>query len=135
MRRQFLWLLSLALIILGGVGLLARPAFTQAKPPAQVPATKPSISGGRALWTENCAPCHGPTGQGDGPTAQAIQGTLPDFTDAAISRQRTPAENFDTIKNGRMDKMMPPWANRLSDSQIWDLTAFVWSLGTTSENL
>jgi mono/diheme cytochrome c family protein/5-hydroxyisourate hydrolase-like protein (transthyretin family) len=135
MKRQSWWLLSLTLSLMGGLWLLLQPEFAQARPPAQAPTTKPSISGGRALWSENCEPCHGPTGQGDGPTAQAIEGPLPDFTDSATARQRPPIEHFDVIKNGRMEKMMPPWGNRLNDSQIWDLTAYVWSLSTTPESL
>ena len=135
MKGQSCWLLSLTLILIGGLWLLLQPEFAQARPPAQAPPTKPSISGGRALWSENCEPCHGPTGQGDGPTAEAIEGPLPDFTDAATARQRTPVEQFEVIKNGRMEKMMPPWGNRLSDNQIWDLTAYVWSLSTTPEDL
>jgi mono/diheme cytochrome c family protein len=123
------------MIAMEGAWLLLQPEFAQARPPAQAPTTKPSISGGRALWSENCEPCHGPTGRGDGPTAQAIEGPLPDFTDAALARRQTPLEHFDVIKNGRMEKMMPPWGNRLSDSQIWDLTAYVWSLSTSPEAL
>lgn len=134
MKTQSGWLLSLAIIGLG-LWLLVRPGLSQARPPAQAPETKPSISGGRALWPENCVPCHGATGQGDGPTAEAIEFPLPDFSDTALARQRSPLENFEVIKNGRMDRMMPPWSQRLNDSQIWDLTAYVWSLSTTPEGL
>ena len=125
----------LSLIIITVVALIARPGTLQAAPPAQAPDTPPSVSGGRALWGENCLPCHGPTGQGDGPTAQTIENPLPNFADPQLARQRTPAENFETIKNGRIENLMPPWGNRLSDTQIWDLTARVWSLSTTPENL
>jgi mono/diheme cytochrome c family protein len=97
---------------------------------AQGPETPPSVAGGRALWPQNCAPCHGPTGLGDGPTAQAIQNPLPNFADPINARQMVPAESFEVIKNGRIDNMMPPWGNRLSDAEIWDLTAQVWQLGT-----
>jgi hypothetical protein len=30
---------------------------------------------------------------------------------------------------------MPPWGNRFDDAQIWNLTAHVWRLGVTSDNL
>jgi mono/diheme cytochrome c family protein len=86
------------------------------------------VSGGRALWTENCQPCHGPTGQGDGPASQNIPDPLPNFSDPNTAWQYIPAENFNVIKNGRVEKLMPPWGNRLSDAQIWDLTAYVWNL-------
>jgi mono/diheme cytochrome c family protein len=80
------------------------------------------------LWTENCQPCHGPSGQGDGPASQNITDPLPNFSDPETVWQYIPAENFNVIKNGRIEKLMPPWGNRLSDAQIWDLTAYIWNL-------
>lgn len=124
-----------AVFIMLGLLLTFHLTPSLAAPPAQAPDAPPSISGGRALWTENCAPCHGPTGRGDGPTAQAIEAEMPNLADPQAARQLSPAQAFDVIKNGRMENMMPPWGNRLSDAQIWDLTAYVWSLGTPSANL
>lgn len=123
------------LLLIIGLCLFFGPAVLQAAPPAQAPDTPPRVSGGRALWTENCEPCHGPTGRGDGPTAQSIGNPLPDLADPIMARQRTPAANFEVIKNGRIENLMPPWGNRFDDAQIWDLTAHVWRLGVPSENL
>jgi mono/diheme cytochrome c family protein len=123
------------LLILSGLVVLASPPRLLAFPPAQSPDTSPAVSGGKALWAENCQPCHGPTGQGDGPATQNIPDPLPDFSNPAIAEQLRPAENFDVIKNGRIEKLMPPWGNRLSDTQIWDLTAYVWSLSVKPQEL
>ena len=109
--------------------LLTTPAY------AQEPDTRPSVSQGGALWTQNCQPCHGATGQGDGPSAAGIPNPLPDFSAPENARQYVPAENFDVIKNGRMENMMPPWSERLSDAEIWDAAAQVWRLGTSYENI
>lgn len=118
------------LLILIGLGILsATPAQ------AQSPDSKPEVSGGRPLWSENCAPCHGPTGAGDGPTAQSIENGVPSLLDPEVYRASTPAEHFDIIKNGRIENLMPPWGNRFDDNQIWDLTAYVWSLHTTPQSL
>jgi mono/diheme cytochrome c family protein len=87
------------------------------------------------LWGENCLPCHGPIGQGDGPTAEALPNPPANLTDIETARQRTPATTFDVIKNGRMENFMPPWGNRLSDDQIWDLVAHIWNLGVTAQDL
>jgi mono/diheme cytochrome c family protein len=108
---------------------------SQAAPPAQTPETTPSVSGGKALWAENCLPCHGPTGRGDGPTAQSIPNPVGNLLDPEVYRNRTPAEHFDVIKNGRIEKLMPPWGNRFSDAQIWDLVAYTWSLHTSPATL
>jgi mono/diheme cytochrome c family protein len=123
------------LFLIIGLCLFLGPAALQAAPPAQAPETQPRVSGGRALWTENCQPCHGPTGRGDGPTAQSIGNPLPDLADPVTARQRTPADTFEVIKNGRIEKLMPPWGNRFDDGQIWDLAAYVWRLGVPTENL
>lgn len=122
-------------LVLGGLIFTIFSTRLLAAPPAQAPDTPPSVSGGRALWTDNCQPCHGPTGQGDGPASQNIPDPLPNFSDPKTAWQHIPAENFNVIKNGRVEKLMPPWGNRLSDAQIWDLTAYVWNLSVKPAEL
>ena len=126
-----------ALALIGLVFLLTALFLTdiQAAPPAQAPEATPSVAGGRVLWAENCLPCHGPTGRGDGPTAQSIPNPVGNLIDPEVYRNRTPAEHFDVIKNGRIEKLMPPWGNRFDDAQIWDLVAYTWSLHTNPETL
>ncbi len=80
-------------------------------------------------------PCHGPTGQGDGPTAVEIEYPLPNFSDVEAHRQLVPLEKFEVIKNGRIETRMPPWRNRLDDTQIWNLASYVWWLGTSPQNI
>ena len=38
-------------------------------------------------------------------------------------------------KNGRMQQMMPPWKNQLSDQEIWDTVAYAWSLHTSRDEV
>ncbi|MCB0211713.1 MAG: c-type cytochrome [Anaerolineae bacterium] len=116
-------------LVIGLSLLFALPAY------AQSPDTQPAVSGGRGLWSENCAPCHGPTGAGDGPTSQSIENGVPSFLDPEVYRANAPVEHFDIIKNGRIENLMPPWGGRFDDAQIWDLTAYVWSLHTTPDDL
>ncbi len=133
-QNRTVWLFILpTLLLVTGLLLLATP--TQAAPPAQEPTTAPSVMGGQLLWAENCQPCHGPTGQGDGPTASQIPNPLPNFANAENARQYVPTDNFTTIKEGRMEAMMPPWKNQLSDEQIWEAAAYVWRLGTSAQEL
>ncbi|RME45682.1 MAG: hypothetical protein D6796_10090, partial [Caldilineae bacterium] len=94
--------------------LLRTPANVVAAPPRQEPPRTPSVTRGAALWLENCAPCHGTTGAGDGPTAASLQFPPADFTDVEAARARTLTGMFTTIKEGRMDRFMPPWGARLS---------------------
>lgn len=123
------------LLLLFGLFIVSMPVTAQAAPPAQEPDTAPSVSAGGAQWAENCQPCHGPTGQGDGPSASGLPNPPPNLSDPELGRQSVPADNFDVIKNGRIQNLMPPWGNRLSDAEIWNAAAYVWSLSTTPQDI
>jgi len=111
------------------------PAGQEPSPPfdiAQVPApmTPPNARSGRTLFAENCAACHGETGRGDGPTAASLPGPATAFANPDSVWERSPAELFHTAKFGRIEKLMPPWSNRLSDGQIWNAISYAWDLHT-----
>jgi mono/diheme cytochrome c family protein len=83
---------------------------------------------GARLFSERCVQCHGPLGKGDGPMAAQVPVRMADFTDPAFAENRSPEAVFAVISNGRIENLMPPWKNTLSENDIWDVTAFVWSL-------
>ncbi|MDQ3248015.1 MAG: c-type cytochrome [Chloroflexota bacterium] len=134
------------LIMLSGLALLAWLSTGRATaqqpptPPPYDPASVPTpvatpIAGlGRALYLENCAPCHGETGASDGAAVAGLQQNgaqpPPHFADAATVWQRSPAEYFHITKFGNIQKLMPPWGNRLDDAQIWQTVYYAWSLHT-----
>jgi mono/diheme cytochrome c family protein len=125
---------------LGAALLLVGLSITtvQAAPPEQSPTGKLSTQRGEGLWSENCAPCHGVTGRGDGPTAQMAQmADYPptDFTDRTAARGRTLVDMFDVTKEGRMDRLMPPWGGRLSDDELWDVVAYAQALGMSPDDI
>jgi mono/diheme cytochrome c family protein len=134
---------SLITLFLGAalvLGLRALPAAAQDQAlresppydPAQVtvPTSLPFAAVGRASYLENCAPCHGETGLADGPTAADLPSPATAFADAAAVWERSPAMLFHTTKFGRLEKLMPPWSNELTDDEIWNTLAFAWSLHT-----
>lgn len=94
------------------------------------PTAPPTARFGQSIFAENCAPCHGPTGWGDGPSAATLPYTPTAFADVNRIWPLSPAELFFTTKHGRMDRLMPPWGQRLNDEQIWQTVAYVWSLHT-----
>ncbi|TNF19686.1 MAG: cytochrome c [Rhodobacteraceae bacterium] len=71
------------------LGLAALAALAACKP-----AEMPGASEGRKLYVENCAMCHGPAGQGDGPFARGLNPAPKDLTlirvrnDGAFPRAR-----------------------------------------------
>ena len=120
--------------LLGPLPLLAQqpsPEFDLNQVP--VPEPPPAAAFGARSYAENCAPCHGTQGMGDGPTAAELAGPPTAFADPDAVWERSPAELFHTTKFGRMTAMMPPWRNELSDDMIWHTVAYAWSLHTTEK--
>jgi mono/diheme cytochrome c family protein len=124
-------------LIFVGVGILlivigALPAGAGAAPMDQAVApAPPSPSDGRESYLQNCAPCHGESGKGDGPSAQGLGVPPAVFADYDAIADLPLSDWFDVTKNGRMDRMMPPWGARLTDQQIWDTVAYAWTLHTS----
>lgn len=83
---------------------------------------------GQRVFAENCTECHGNTGRGDGPMSAEVPVPIPDFTDPAFVETRSPQNLYDVISEGRMENLMPPWKEALSEQEIWDAAAYVWSL-------
>ncbi len=144
-RRLVLILAALvaALLALWLLGLAANTPAARAQEPSPtydptrvtVPFTPPSARAGRALYLENCAPCHGDTGAGDGPTAVELSAPPAMFIDRELLWQRDPAELFHTTKFGKLEGLMPPWGNRMNDGQIWDAVSYAWSLHTSEDEI
>jgi cytochrome c oxidase cbb3-type subunit 3 len=83
-----------------------------------------AIMAGRQLFTGmNCAGCHsGYAGGGMGPSLR----------DSLWIYGSGDAQIFSTIAEGR-PYGMPAWAGRLTDDQIWQLVAYIRTLGTGDE--
>ena len=135
-RVRQIGLLGIGLALIGLFVLSvneAQPAT--AAPPSQGPPAAPSLIRGAALWPENCAPCHGTTGLGDGPTAAALQHPPTNFADKALARERTLGAMFEVTQNGRIDRLMPPWNARLTEQEMWDVTAYAQSLSVSNADI
>ncbi|MYH62092.1 MAG: c-type cytochrome [Caldilineaceae bacterium SB0675_bin_29] len=98
--------------------------------PQQVPVPqRPPVAGlAKESYIQNCAPCHGARGDGDGPAGAAADPTV--FSDPAEVWERSPAELFFVTKFGRIENLMPPWRNSMSDEQIWQVVYYAWNLHT-----
>ncbi len=120
--------LLLTLLILSAAPALAQTPVTS---PA-APATMPNPQAGRESFAQNCAPCHGTAGRGDGTAAAGLSVPPTAFSDYNIVADLPLSELFRITKNGNMQRMMPPWSSRLNDQQIWDTVAFAWTLHTST---
>jgi cytochrome c oxidase cbb3-type subunit 3 len=83
-----------------------------------------SLQAGRTLFVRfNCSGCHG--GRGGG-------GMGPSLRDKDWIYGNSDAAIFDSIAQGRAHGM-PAWGTQLPQQQIWQLVAYVQSLGTDDE--
>jgi mono/diheme cytochrome c family protein len=129
-----LLLLALGLALRGSV----EPIYAQEPSPTYdptqvpVPAGPPAALFGASSYQQNCAPCHGAQGMGDGPTAADLPGPATAFADPAAIWELSPSQLFHTTKFGRIQNLMPPWGNELTDEEIWQTVAYAWSLHTTA---
>ncbi len=96
--------------------------------PNPVPADAASIAAGQALYQENCLPCHGPKGKGDGPAGLALNPHPADLTLHAIPGVHTDGQLYEWITNGYPGSAMPAFQRKLTDEQRWSLVNFIRTL-------
>ena len=58
------------------------------------------IEQGKRIYRENCAPCHGEAGKGDGVGARSLPAHPADHTNAAVMNSRSDAFPRDVIAKG-----------------------------------
>ena len=108
--------LAAAVAALGGMAGLAESA---------------DIEAGKALYEQRCAPCHGPDGKANTPTAKALRPPPRDHTDGAYMNGLSDDHLFRVIKDGGpavgKSPIMPPQFD-LKDDQLQNLAAFVRTL-------
>jgi cytochrome c oxidase cbb3-type subunit 3 len=80
------------------------------------------LAAGKAIFTQNCAVCHGEAGKGNRDLG------APNLTDPIWLYGSDKATIVDAIWNGRAG-MMPAWTGRLDDTTIKALAVFVHTLG------
>ncbi len=117
------------------MGVITQPLIPEsekdAKPePADMRAALPDgLRGdpveGKALYLQNCVPCHGLAGDGEGPRAYFIFPRPRDFTRdysrAVFNRPRL----YRAISEGKNGTEMPAWSRVLTAQQIADLSEYV----------
>ncbi|SEK75152.1 cbb3-type cytochrome c oxidase N-terminal domain-containing protein [Parapedobacter koreensis] len=92
----------------------------------EVDAQPETIAAGQAVFTQNCAVCHGNAGEG---------GIGPNLTDEFWLHGGEIQDVFKTVKYGVLDKGMVPWEQSLTPAQIAEVSNYILSLrGTNPPN-
>jgi mono/diheme cytochrome c family protein len=90
------------------------------------------VSAGRDVFASNCAPCHGASGRGDGPAAQALPVKPADLAERLSVNQYSDDYLFRVISKGGASAgksdIMPAWAGVLNEQQIRQLISFLRTL-------
>ncbi len=85
-------------------------------------AEKGDAKRGYEVFMDNCTPCHGEDGDGQGPLG--LQVGARDFTKGIFKKGDSLEELFDTISNGIPPKM-PVWKKKLTEQQRRDAAAYI----------
>jgi copper transport protein len=135
-RKHWRWaglglLPALGLIVVG-VQVYSRPSPALVTDPINpvLPNTA-SIAAGKALYQQNCLPCHGATGKGDGPVGLTLNPRPADLSIHAVPGVHTDGQLFNWISNGFSNSPMPAFGQRLSPTQRWDLVNFIRTFAPT----
>jgi mono/diheme cytochrome c family protein len=121
--------IPLAFLLFGlGVFFLSRPAPVSIDRINPIPPDSTSVAAGQALFSTNCAACHGQTGKGDGPVGVTLNPRPADLTQHAILGIHTDAQLFEWITNGFPGSRMPAFKSALSDTDRWHLVNFIRTL-------
>ena len=91
------------------------------------PITPVSLANGKKIFEKNCSTCHGLRGNGDGPMAKGLDPRPAVLSDPKLTgdKETIPYDNFEVINVGIANTSMKPWADVLSEAQIWDVTYYI----------
>jgi mono/diheme cytochrome c family protein len=125
--RSLKLLFACSLIVFMSVSLTAQPKpwvvpanFKTMKNPVAV--GEASTKAGQALYTKNCASCHGKAGLGDGVKARSLKDFPGDFSKAEYQNQ-SDGDQFYKTKFGRAE--MPKYDGKLADNDIWNIVNYM----------
>jgi high-affinity iron transporter len=99
-------------------------ALLVAYPVPLAPTAPPDLSRGAALYTQNCATCHGATGGGHGPGSVGLDPPPIAFSDKARADQRSLFGLYQVITQGLDGTAMASFES-LSDQDRWALAFYV----------
>ncbi|MCY4525250.1 MAG: cytochrome c [Anaerolineaceae bacterium] len=129
MRPCRIWLTLLLIVLVHSAcsGLAGEPQqLATLTPPPQARA---DLVNGARIFAERCSTCHGLTGAGDGELA--LNGSIPapgDFTQPWAARNQALLQWLATIRDGRIEALMPPWRDALTDGEIRDVALYSYTL-------
>lgn len=91
---------------------------------------------GATIFAEHCVQCHGIRGAGDGQMVQNGQVSMTaDFTDPITTQANSLQNWYETITQGRLYALMPPWEDALSVEERWAVAFYTYTLSYTEDSI
>src|SRR5215471_19029222 len=133
MRLTRVRALTILLCALASVVLFrAFAAETLAQTP---PKGAAASTGGRAVYDNHCAECHGPNGKGDGAAAHLMTPRPRDFTSGKYKTRSTESGSVPTdedlvrtVNQGLVGTAMPAWQKLLKPEEITAVVGYIKTL-------
>ncbi len=123
---------QLTAVLLAAVGIFAfiRPPIVDENAilPNPIPPNADSIAAGKVLYLENCVPCHGLTGQGDGPVGITLNPRPADLTQHTAPGVHPDGRLYNWITDGVEGSVMPAFGSALSDEERWHVVNYIRTL-------
>ena len=143
MTLRKLMIIFCAALLAGCGGLAGEPSIVASLPPATAapteapfPASVPDIAAGAQIFAQNCVRCHGAGGAGDGELVKNGQVPPPlSFADPKTASTDAPVTWFNTVTNGNIEHLMPPWKDALSSQERWDVAMYVYTLANSQDQI
>jgi len=88
------------------------------------PSSWPDLQHGKEVFGQACQSCHGRSGFGDGPAAEALDPSPANFHDSTIAAELSPLQAYNTIRLGIQGTAMRAF-NELSDKEAWDVAFYI----------
>ena len=94
-----------------------------------VPANEANLMAGLKLYRDNCSVCHGEPSEHDGKLSGPFYPPVPKFVED-MPMDMSETQDFYIIKHGIRFSGMQAWEKKLSDDEIWKLSAFLKHMGS-----
>lgn len=110
-------------------GIHARFGMSLGKSGAiDLPTSPLDTAEGHALYSANCASCHGELGRGDGPAAPTLTIRAPAIGSRDSLPDLTPALAFNVVSVGISGTPMPAFSEALTAQQRWNVVNYIYAL-------
>ena len=90
---------------------------------------------GKLIYQQHCADCHGAGGRGNGAQTGSLTSSPDILVDPVQMQNTSPAQFYQIITNGAPQDEMPSFETILDDRERWDVTAYLYMLSSTNDEL